>query len=90
MCTISFKGGMKNNRKKLRNSPEKMIFRNMIRKSAILKLQTPGGVTEGHEQCAAFLENDVKNVLLTDAGLDTNAQIHSLQISFLVLLKLMM
>jgi hypothetical protein len=50
------------------------IHKKLIRKSAILKLQTPGGVLEGHAHCAAFLENEVKNLLLTDAGLDLNAQ----------------
>ena len=50
------------------------IHKKLIRKSAILMLQTPGGVIEGHEQCATFLENEVKNLLLTDAGLDTDAQ----------------
>ena len=50
------------------------IHKKLIRKSAILKLQTPGGVIEGHDQCATFLENEVKNLLLTDAGLDPTAQ----------------
>ena len=46
------------------------IHKKLIRKSAILKLQTPDGLLEGHDQCAAFLEKDVKNLLLTDANLD--------------------
>ena len=50
------------------------IHKKLIRKSAILKLQTPGGVIEGHDQCATFLENEVKSLLLTDAGLDPTAQ----------------
>ena len=50
------------------------IHKKIIRKSAILKLQTPGGIVEGHGPCAAFLENEVKNLLLTDAGLDITAQ----------------
>ena len=37
-------------------------------------MQTPGGLLEGHVQCAAFLEDDVKNLLLTDANLDLTAQ----------------
>ena len=50
------------------------IHKKLIRKSAILKLQTPDGLLEGHDQCAAFLEKDVKNLLLTDANLDLTAQ----------------
>ena len=46
----------------------------MIRKSAILKLQTPSGIIEGHAECSTFLENEVKSLLLTDAGLDQSAQ----------------
>ena len=45
-----------------------------IRKSAILKLQTPDGVIEGHKLCSEFLEREVKNLLLTDAGLDNSAK----------------
>ena len=33
------------------------IHKKKIRKSAILKLQTPSGVLEGHSQCANYLEN---------------------------------
>ena len=50
------------------------IHKKKIRKSAILKLQTPSGVLEGHSQCANYLENEVKALLLTDAGLDLAAQ----------------
>ena len=51
-----------------------LVHKKLIRKSAILKLQTPGGTIEGHELCSKFLENEVKNLLLTDANLDANAQ----------------
>ena len=50
------------------------IHQKLVRKSAILKLQTPDGLLEGHDQCAAFLEREVKNLLLSDAGLDITAQ----------------
>ena len=50
------------------------IHKKQIRKSAILKLQTPNGILEGHKLCAEYLENDVKNLLLSDAGLDPVAQ----------------
>ena len=46
----------------------------MIRKSAILKLQTPKKLIEGHTACAKYLENEVKHLLLTEAGLDQDAQ----------------
>ena len=46
----------------------------MIRRSAILKLQTPAGLIEGHQLCSEYLEKEVKNLLLTDAGLDQAAQ----------------
>ena len=50
------------------------IHKKLVKKSAILKLQTPSGIIEGHDACATFLENEVKNLLLTDAGLDQSAQ----------------
>ena len=50
------------------------IHKKLIRKSSILKLQTPTGVIEGHEECAKFLENEVKNLLLVDADLIPQAQ----------------
>ena len=51
------------------------IHKKMIRKSSILKLQTPTGLLEGHKDCANFLEKEVQNLLLTDAGLDHAAQV---------------
>ena len=50
------------------------IHRKLIKKSAILKLETSRGVLEGHDSCAEYLENDVKNLLLGDAGLLPSAQ----------------
>ena len=37
------------------------LHKKLIRKSSILKLETPNGVIEGHHNCAEFLENEVKN-----------------------------
>ena len=50
------------------------IHKKLVKKSAILKLQTPTGLLEGHDKCATYLENEVKNLLLADAGLDERAQ----------------
>ena len=50
------------------------IHKKQVRKSAILKLQTPDGILEGHSKCSQYLEKEVKNLLLTDAGLDSSAQ----------------
>ena len=50
------------------------LHKKQLRKSAILKLQTPEGTLEGHQKCSEYLERDVKNLLLTDAGLDHSAQ----------------
>ena len=50
------------------------IHKKFVKKSAILKLQTPEGVIEGHDLCAAHLEKEVKDLLLVDAGLDLAAQ----------------
>ena len=36
------------------------VHKKMIRKSAILKLETPIGIIEGHNKCAEYLENEVK------------------------------
>ena len=58
--------------KNVKRSP--YIIMKSIKKSAILKLQTPEGIIEGHAKCSQFLEKEVKNLLLTDAGLDHSAQ----------------
>ena len=50
------------------------IHKKLIKKSSILKLDTPAGLIEGHDKCAEFLENQVKILLLEDAGLDSMAQ----------------
>ena len=50
------------------------IYHHEIHKKSIRKLQTPGGVLEGHALCAAFLEQEVKNLLLTNADLDPTSQ----------------
>ena len=50
------------------------IHKKLVKKSAILKLQTPTGLLEGHDKCATYLENEVKNLLLAEAGLDERAQ----------------
>ena len=50
------------------------VHKKLIKKSAILKLDTPHGTIEGHDKCAEYLENEVKNLLLVDAGLSLYAQ----------------
>ena len=50
------------------------LHKKLVRKSSILKLQTPTGIIEGHDACAQYLENEVKNLLLSDANLETSAQ----------------
>ena len=50
------------------------IHKKLIKKSSILKLETPSGLVEGHDACANFLEQEVKNLLLVDDGLENAAQ----------------
>ena len=50
------------------------IHKKLIRKSSILKLDRPSGQIEGHDKCAEYLENEVKSLLLVDAGLVPEAQ----------------
>ena len=50
------------------------IHQKRIKKSAILKLNTEGGLVEGHEACAKFLENSVADLLTHPAQLDYHAQ----------------
>ena len=45
-----------------------------LKKSSILKLQTEFGLLEGHDQCAAFLENQVEDLLLNPATVDKAAR----------------
>ena len=39
-----------------------------------MKLETPKGTIEGHDRCAEYLEDEVKNLLLVDAGVLADAQ----------------
>ena len=50
------------------------LHKRTIKKTSILKLQTELGMIEGHADCAAYLEQSVKNLLLHPADLDTHAQ----------------
>ena len=50
------------------------IHQKIIKKSAILKLDTPVGLLEGHDKCSEYLESQVKDLLLNDAQLDPIAQ----------------
>ena len=50
------------------------LHRKLKQKSAILKLQTPSGIVEGHEDCAAAVEKSVADHLLQPANLDPAAQ----------------
>ena len=50
------------------------IHQKIIKKSAILKLETENGLIEGHKDCAAFLENSVAELLHHPAQLDHDAQ----------------
>ena len=40
------------------------IHKRQIKKSAILKLQSPNGVLEGHKLCSEYLDQEDKNLLL--------------------------
>ena len=50
------------------------INRKLIKKSSILRLETSRSLLEGHDSCTKYLEDDVKNLLLHDAGLLPSAQ----------------
>ena len=50
------------------------IHQKLIKKSAILKLDTEVGILEGHPACAKYLENSVAELLLHPAMLDLAAQ----------------
>ena len=50
------------------------INQNLIKKSSILRLQTDGGLLEGHRACAEYLEQSVASHLLQPAALDPVAQ----------------
>ena len=50
------------------------LHQKLIRKSAILKLETENGLVEGHQACSSYLENTVAELLLQPAMLDPAAQ----------------
>ena len=50
------------------------IHKRILKKTSILKLQTSNGIIEGHDACAAYLEQSVKDLLLNPAELDHLAQ----------------
>ena len=50
------------------------LHRKNINRSSILKLETPAGIVEGHENCAEALEQNVASHLLHPAMLDPSAQ----------------
>ena len=50
------------------------LHRKFINKSSILKLESPSGIVEGHENCARALEENVAAHLLKPAALDLRAQ----------------
>ena len=50
------------------------LHRKKMNKSSILSLETEEGLLEGHEKCAAYLENKVCELLGVDAYLDPVAQ----------------
>ena len=50
------------------------LHKRSIKKSSILKLETEGGILEGHPACAEYLERSVENLLLHPATLNHTAQ----------------
>ena len=50
------------------------IHQKLIKKTAILKLDTEKGLLEGHQACASYLENSVADLLLHPAQLDSASQ----------------
>ena len=50
------------------------LHQKLIRKSAILKLETSEGIIQGHTACAKYLEDSVADLLLHKAQLDPVAQ----------------
>ena len=49
------------------------LHRKKIRKSSILRLETPSGILEGHKDSAEYLENTVEDLLLHPAHLNQAA-----------------
>ena len=57
----------------------------MVKRSSILRLQTPQGIVEGHGECAKALESNVTNHLSNPAALDPVAQellLNEVEVSF--------
>ena len=50
------------------------LHKKKVKRSSILKLQTPEGILEGHDACAGYLEGVVAELLLNPALLDQAAQ----------------
>ena len=50
------------------------LHKRSVRKTSILELQTVGGLLKGHNECSAFLEESVEDLLLHPAQLDAHAQ----------------
>ena len=50
------------------------LHKKRIKRGSILKLQTNDGIIEGHDACAAYLEQTVEDLLLHPAQLDSQAQ----------------
>ena len=46
------------------------IHRKQIKKGSILKLETKNGIIKGHDMCASYLEEKVKDLLCYPAQLD--------------------
>ena len=46
----------------------------LVKRSAILKLETPEEVLEGHDACSLFLSSEFEKLLLKSADLDGHAQ----------------
>ena len=50
------------------------LHKKVIKKGAILRLQTEDGMLEGHSACAKFLEKTVEDLLLHPAHLNSVAK----------------
>ena len=50
------------------------LHKKHLKRSSILKLQTEAGLVEGHEQCAAYLESQVAELLAHPALFDQAAR----------------
>ena len=50
------------------------LHKSKVQKNSILRLETDEGIIEGHDECSAFLEKTVRNLLGSPAILDQSAQ----------------